>query len=234
MVDLAEVPSKNTVKVYVENGFYHIYNRGVEKRVIFRDRQDAGVFLGYLEEYLSPKDEAGLLKIINDRALPYWQRKKAESQLKRNNFFGKMDLLCFSLMPNHFHFLVKQNQASVIDVFTNSLITRYVLYFNRKYERVGHLFQDVYKAVLIDSEEQLLHLSRYIHENPKQLGSRGQAYQEQYTSLPEYLGQRRTTWIKTELISSYFSKSSPGGSYLDLFGQPDYVTASEVAGIFID
>lgn len=213
VVTFKRVPSKNTKKTYVENGYYHLYNRGVEKRVIFRDHQDHITFLRYLEEYLSPKDEEGLWQKINDPLLSPLEKDKALAQLRRNNFFGKIELLCFSLMPNHLHFQLRQKEAPAIDIFTNSLITRYVGYFNRKYERVGHLFQDVYKAVLVESEEQLLHLSRYIHRNPLQLGERGRRYQENYTSLPEYLGQRTTPWIKTDPILSYFTKNTSANSY---------------------
>ena len=70
------MPARNTLKVYVENGYYHLYNRGVEKRDIFLERQDYNVFLSYLADYLLPKDMDFLLGQLNDIRVP------AEEKLK--------------------------------------------------------------------------------------------------------------------------------------------------------
>lgn len=158
--------SKNSRKSYVEQGYYHIYNRGVEKRHIFLDPQDYGVFLSYLKEYLSPKDEKALSEKLSDPSISAQERDKTLKLLKRNNFYNEILLLAFCLMPNHFHLLIKQSNALSIDKFMNSLALRYVIYFNRKYKRTGGLFQDVYKAVSIETDEQFLHLTRYIHQKP--------------------------------------------------------------------
>ena len=72
-------------------------------------------------------------------------------------------------MPNHFHLLIKQNIDRDYDILSN-LQNGYTKYFNTKYSRDGHLFQGPFKAVKIDSEEQLLHVSRYIHLNPYSSG----------------------------------------------------------------
>ena len=154
------MPARHSRKTYVANSFYHLYNRGVEKREIFVDDQDYAVFLSYLKDYLVQKDIQALNLRLSDPLLTSGEREKIYKLLKLNNFKDHIILLCYSLMPNHFHFLVKQDEEETIDSFLNSLLTRYAMYFNRKYKRVGHLFQDVYKAVLIESEEQLLHLSR--------------------------------------------------------------------------
>ncbi|MCL4390004.1 transposase, partial [Patescibacteria group bacterium] len=111
-----------------------------------------------------------------------------------------------ALMPNHFHFLVKQRSSDGINRFLRSLATKYSMYFNKKYVRVGSLFQGVYKAVLVETEGQLLHLTRYIHKNPRS-GS------TQPTSLPEYLGVRRTPWVKPGEILNFFSKTNSNDSY---------------------
>ena len=223
------MPAKNSEKIYVENGFYHIYNRGVEKRNIFNDAQDYSVFLGYLKEYLEPKKTKELNDKLSKKDLGWAEKEKAVRLLKLNNFSSDLDLLAYALMPNHFHFEVKQQGEQTIDKFCNSLITRYVMYFNRKYKRVGHLFQDVYKAVCIGTEGQLLHLSRYIHNNPRQFQD-GTDHQIQYTSLPEYLGLRRTAWIKSSYILEYFSNTNPNGSYKTFVDEKaDYGFISKIA-----
>jgi len=85
------------------------------------------------------------------------------------------------------------------------------MYFNRKYKRVGPLYQGVYKAVLIKTESQLLHLSRYIHQQAISL--QGEALRIQPSSNLEYIGKRKTAWIHQEEILRYFFKTNPLLSY---------------------
>lgn len=212
--------SKNSVKIYSENAFYHVYNRGVEKRDIFLDEQDYSVFLSYLQTYTTPKDEAKYEKIISSKDSSPKEKDKAIKQLRLKNYSGNIELVCYALLPNHFHLLIYQNE-NFLNRFMNSLGTRYGMYFNRKYKRVGILFQDVYKAVIVRSDEQLLHLSRYIHLNPtRTLNLPEKKYQEvQFPcSLPEYLGKRQTGWIKKERILNYFSKTKQNSSYENFLG----------------
>lgn len=200
------MPAKNTVKQYLENGVYHVYNRGVEKRLIFMDKQDYSVFLGYLKGYLLPKDE----KFLKDQLVTNTDSKNRDKILKLlrlRNFSDNITLLAYSLMPNHFHFLLKQKGARSINSFMQSLATRYTMYFNFKYKRIGSLFQAVYKAVLVDNENQLLNLTRYIHR--QSLASLDKTLHDQPSSYPEYLGKKNTKWIKSQEILSFFSKNNP-------------------------
>lgn len=201
------MPARNVLKSYLENGFYHIYNRGVEKRVIFSDKQDEAVYLSYIKEYLTPKDVTGLTKTIVDPESNPVQKSEAVKQLRMNNFYDEITLLAYCLMPNHFHLLVKQNRERSIEKLMKSLSTRYVQYFNRRHDkRVGGLFQDTYKAVLVDSEEQLLHLSRYIHRNPL---LKGVSLREspRPSSYRNYLGLIRQEWVKPDEVLIFFVKS---------------------------
>jgi putative transposase len=201
---------KNSAKVYVENGYYHIYNRGVEKRLIFQDAQDYGIFLSYLKDYLSPKDKKELRDKLGKRNISSRERDQIWHSLRMNNFSQEIILLAYCLMPNHFHLFVKQKNPESIDKFMNSLSTRYVIYFNRKYNRVGALYQDVYKAVLVNTYDQFLHLSRYIHKQSLQ----GDPLQgSQPSSYAEYIGARNTLWIHPEEVLSFFSDTKPNLSY---------------------
>ncbi|MBU1084777.1 MAG: transposase [Candidatus Beckwithbacteria bacterium] len=147
------MPGKNTLKYYKKNSYYHIYNRGVAKTNIFLDKQDYKVFLSYLKIYLTAIDLQGeTLQVSPSKML--------------KNFSEEMDLVAYCQMPNHFHLLIYQQQKHSINYFMRSLATKYSMYFNAKYKRVGSLFQGVYKAVKVDSEEQLIYLSKYIHRNP--------------------------------------------------------------------
>ena len=197
------MPARNTLKIYVENGFYHIYNRGVEKRIVFEDDQDYKVFLKYIREVLSPLDEQEInTKFIMQGLSLQSIRRPVKS------YYGKVDMLAYCLMPNHFHFLIRQYDKTFLEGLMRSLMTRYSMYFNKKYDRVGSLFQGRYKAVLIENEEYLLHLSRYIHLNPIEYTK---DLTNAHSSYAEYLGIRNTSWIKMKEILSFFNqKVLPG------------------------
>lgn len=222
------MPSRNIIKTYLENGFYHIYNRGANKQPIFYDEQDYAVFLSYLKEYLLPKDEKRLREILSDPMINWKEKDKAIKLLRLNNFADEIILLTHCLMPNHFHFLIKQKLIDGIDRFMSSLGTRYTMFFNKKYKHIGPLYQSTYKAAMIESDEQLLYTTGYIHRNPSgdnlasQVASQGVTLQRllaQPSSLPEYLGQRKTDWIHPEEILSYFSKKNPRLDYLSFVQQ---------------
>lgn len=206
------MPARNVIKSYLENGYYHIYNRGVEKRSIFLDKQDTSVLLGYLKEYLSPKDIEGLTRGLSS-GNSFLEKAEAVRLLRMNNFTEEVDLLAYCLMSNHFHLLVKQYGVRSIEKFMKSLATRYVQYFNKRHGgRVGGLFQDAYKAVLVESSEQLLWLGRYIHRNPIQ---KGVSLKESPvpSSYKNYLGLVKQDWIKPGEILGYFSKQNRFDSY---------------------
>lgn len=193
------MPSRHIVKTYSEDTYYHIYNRGVEKRLIFQDRDDYTKFLYLLKIYLTNpeilRNEYPLLR----------------SNIVDKNLFEEIDLLAFCLMPNHFHLLVYQKQKDSITKLLRQICTAYVIYFNKKLERVGPLFQSKFKAVVVDSDEYLLHLSRYIHLNPT---GRGAPLDEfEWSSYLYYLGKRQSNWLKTNTIVKYFNKSKTGFSY---------------------
>ena len=198
------MPAKNSRKIYVENGYYHIYNRGVEKRTIFLDKVDYAVFLSYLKSYLLPKNEKELYEQLSDSNTSSTKKNKILKLLRLNNFNKEITLLAYCLMPNHFHFFIKQKNIGSIDRFMNSLATRYTMYFNRKYKRVGHLYQGVYKAVLVTSDGQFINLSRYIHK---------QALPLQPSSYSDYILRSKTEWVHPEEILAHFSKNNKQLSY---------------------
>lgn len=189
------MPRKNSLKTYVEGGYYHIYNRGVEKRDIFLDERDYKVFLHFLKTYLSPLEP--------EDNLP---KRRPKTGVTPKTVYNFISLMAYCLMPNHFHLLVKQEVRDGISQLMNRIGTNYGMYFNKRYERVGPLFQGVYKAVLIDNEAQFLHLSRYIHLNPYEIEGGGfeRLVAYPYSSYGDYLDIRNTEWVKTEEILSYF------------------------------
>lgn len=197
------MPSKYSIKPYLENGIYHVYNRGVEKRRIFDDEQDFKVFLHFLKRYLTePEDKLGI-------------RWKME-------LHKKIKLLAYCLMDNHFHLLLQQSTKDAMTTFIRCHANAYTRYYNQKYKRVGPLFQGKFKAALVDRDNYLLHLSRYIHLNPlghKESFTRSDLVKLKsysYSSYRDYIGERKTTWVNTAIIQDYFEgNTSKKLSYKD-------------------
>lgn len=194
------MPHRNTIRHFVENGIYHVYNRGVEKRIIFQDDQDYAVFLHLLKFYLSP--------INPNQTHPFieFQKFKIVRPRPLANLENEVSLITYCLMPNHFHLLLKQTTSSGVTNLLRRVSTIYAMYFNKRYKRVGYLFQGKYKAVAVNEDSYLLHLSRYIHLNPSELtGTDPVSYP--YSSYAYYLGVKHATWVKPKIILDYFNKS---------------------------
>lgn len=119
-------------------------------------------------------------------------------------------LLAYTLMPNHIHLLVRQDGDDSIDHFIHRLHTAYTMYFNKKYERVGSVFQGRFKAKNVGTDEYLLHVSRYIHLNPIEiLRAQGRALSlEDYkwSSYKEYVNSSSSSSLTNPtFILEYFS-----------------------------
>ncbi len=183
------MPSANIVKEFAQDQVYHVYNRGVEKRDIFLDDQDYSVFIGLLKKYLTGKTTNN-----NNR--------HAFSSLK-----GRIDLLSFCLMPNHFHLLFYQKDEKALTQLMRRVNTGYVMYFNNRYGRVGSLFQGIYKASLVEKDDYLHRVSRYIHANPDDLEN------WPYSSFQYYKGNREADWLKTDTILELFDNNK--GEYIE-------------------
>jgi putative transposase len=191
------MPTKNALKTYLCDSFYHVYNRGVEKRKIFLDEQDYLVFLHLLKFYLSPSDKENTHPPIEITGY------KVTRPRPLTNLEKEVELLAFCLMPNHFHLMIKQKTIDGMPKLLKKIATTYSMYFNKRYDRVGHLFQGRYKASLITKDNYLLHLSRYIHLNPTEL-TRTVPVNHPYSSYQYYLGRKRARWVKPDFILKFF------------------------------
>ena len=176
------MPSRNVEKVYVPGQFYHVYNRGVNKQDIFRDTTDYVVFLNLLKRYLHSEP----MKDRYGRIFP--------------SLYGELELVAFCLMPNHFHLCFYLKHEKAIETLMRGVCTSYTTYFNKKYKRVGTLFQGVYKASHISNDGYLQHITRYIHLNPRDY------MHWQFSSLPYYLGQKNAHWVRPGVILALFPK----------------------------
>lgn len=198
---------------FVNGRYYHVYNRGVEKRSIFENSWDKGRLLKTMQYYqlLGPKPKLSKFLV---------------SQLFKPDLNKKIvDIICYCLMPNHFHFLLKQTRNGGITEFVSKLSNSYTKYYNVKQKRIGPLLQGEFKAVLIENDEQLLHVSRYIHLNPlvfllvKDLG------EYRWSSYNEFVNNASKGICAKENILSFFK--SPKDYEQFVLDQTDYAQKLE-------
>lgn len=147
--------------IFANGEIYHIFNRGIEKRPTFitiRDYQRAIQTLNYYRAQNPQVRFSHFMRLSREA-----QTFALENLKKLNNL---IDILAYCFMPNHFHFLLRQTQKNGISRFMANFTNSYTKYFNTKNKRVGHLFQGAFRAVRIEDDKQLIHVSRYIHLNP--------------------------------------------------------------------
>ncbi|MBI2012070.1 transposase [Candidatus Daviesbacteria bacterium] len=196
----------------INGQYYHIYNRGVEKKPIFNNRRDYQRFYKSLSYYQLQGPKPSYSKFF-------------QPKMTKIDFSKKIvEVICFCLMPNHFHFLVKQTIDGGVTEFISKLSNSYTKYFNIKYRRVGPLFQGEFKAVLVESDEQLIHLSRYIHLNPTVSYLTKDITQYEWSSYREYI--KDTKGICDKLIILDFFKS-PKAYEQFILDQVDYAKQLE-------
>lgn len=203
----------------VNDQFYHVFNRGVNKQQIFASKRDYYRFLRGMYEF---NDENCAEKF-------FWPLSGVGKPITRDDFFWEPDpdkeriklveIICYCLMPNHFHFILKQLREGGISLFMKKLGGGFANYVNLKYDRCGPLFQGRFKAKLIKTDSQLLHLSRYIHLlNPGELvepkiregvikdKSRLEKFVKNYkwSSYSDYLEIGRHPAIDKDFVMNYF------------------------------
>lgn len=198
----------------VNGEVYHIFNRGSDKRSIFLQQRDYKRFLQtfFYYQFLGPKP-----------SFSHYTKRKL-TLFKPLNENRMVEILCYCLMPNHFHFLVRQLRSNGISVFMSQLSNSYTKCFNTKYKRIGALLQGAFKSVRIENDEQLIHVSRYIHLNPVVGGLVKSLNQHQWSSYFEFIGT--STICSTADILSFFSSKKVYKEFLE--DQIDYGTSLEL------
>lgn len=201
---------------FVNDEYYHIYNRGYNKQHIFLSDGDKRRFLFNLLYFQSPIIFSNIDRLltasqhnVQHPVLNILEKEETEEVIQHRF----VELVVFTLMPNHFHAIVRQIKDTGISRYMQRVLDSYTKFFNKKYERTGHLFQGPYQVVQIESNEQLLYLSAYIHRNPRELsGYREHRYP--WSSYQDYIHKNR--WgelLKQEIILDQFSSAE---EYRDL------------------
>lgn len=148
----------------VEGEYYHIYNRGVDKRVIFEDEYDFGRFLVSMVDFNSVRPIGSIYENSFRKKHQLGSLASKLGKIKKDK--GPLvEYIAYCLNPNHFHLILKQVSDRGIEKLMHRLGTGYTKYFNEKNKRSGSLFQGTFKAVHIESNEQMLYLSAYVNLN---------------------------------------------------------------------
>lgn len=191
---------------FAQNSYYHICNRSNDERPIFLDEKDYSRFLFSILFYQSPV-------IFNNlgRQTSYFVRHSMfnipSDVLKEIIAARKVELNIFTVMPNHFHLLVQEKTRGGISLYLQRLQNGYAKYFNTKYAKRGHLFQGNFRAVPVETDEQLLYLSAYIHRNQRELEEwRDKEIEYPWSSYQDLVKNNR--WgelLKPDIILNQFS-----------------------------
>lgn len=139
----------------VVNQYYHVYNRGVDKRDIFMGREDLRRFVSSIKEFNNIKPSCSLRESI--------QHKSGVQHLSENP--PLVSIVCYCINPNHFHFILKQEVDNGISEFFKRLLGGYTNYFNKMHKRSGALFQGRFKSHLINSDQYILKIRPYVNMN---------------------------------------------------------------------
>lgn len=198
---------------FVENQIYHIFNRGVEKRDIFLDDEDRFRFIHDIFEFNDEDPSYNVLYFFNPKSMEVQPQYIKKDRKPRKLL---VEILAFTLMTNHFHFIIKQKSGRGVVKFLQKLGTGYTMYFNKKYGRVGCLFQGRFKAVHVNQDSHFLHLPFYVHTNPlDQLygGSTSIDWKQEvnflenyrWSSYMDYIGKKNFPSLTSrELLLEYF------------------------------
>ena len=177
--------------------YYHIYNRGTNRQNIFFERENYLFFLRRVRKYLLPH---GIV------------------------------IVAYCLMPTHYHLMVYVKQTSevletseVSEVSTKMmrLSVSHTKAINKRYQRIGALFQGPFKAVYVDRNEYLLHLSRYIHLNPVTAGLVERPEDWEFSSYHEYIGLRNGTLPEPEIVLSQFPTQNAYREFVASYSEGD-------------
>ncbi len=199
-----------------QNEIYHVYNRGTEKREIFTCFYDYQRFVNTLEHYLYfPNEQFNVLKNAIERGV---LEKKALEKMRTEN--PLVEIVAVTLMPNHFHLILKQLEPEGISRFMQKVGCSYVSYFNLKYERTGTLFEGRFKTVQVEDDAQLMCVSRYLHLNQEELLGSGCSMEDlisyPWSSLGFYFDQATNPFefCNKELVLSLFKSKEAYKEFL--------------------
>ncbi|MEK9183675.1 MAG: transposase [Patescibacteria group bacterium] len=198
--------------------YYHIYNRGNNKQDIFFEERDYIRFLFLLLYFQGGDSVYNIGRYVSN----YVRHRmfNFNINIEKISKNKKMELLAFALMPNHFHFILKEKEQGGISKYLQRIQNSYTKYINTKNGKIGHLFQGSYQSVHIESNEQLLHLSAYVHRNPREIKKWKDGEDIfPWSSFTDYIKENR--WgklLNTGLLLGQFEEQEEYKNFVDESG----------------
>ena len=171
----------------VSGQYYHLYNRGHNRRRVFFDQDNYDFFLRGLRRF-----------VVREAA----------------------SIVAYVLMPNHYHMLIRAETDDCSRAMQRLGIS-YTKAINKRFQRTGALFQGAFQAKLVDRDEYLAHLSRYLHLNPLRAGLVRRAEEWAYSSYREYIGLRKGTLPQTEIVLAQFRSAADYRTFVESYVTPD-------------
>jgi putative transposase len=206
--------------ILVTGEVYHILNRSVQRLPIFQGKRECNFFLEAMEYYLQvkPPVKLSLYKINKDK----FNIRRDKDSLVR--------VIAYCLMPNHFHLILKQLTEEGIKKYIQRLTNSFAHYYAKKHESSGHIFEGNFRAIRVVDDEQLWHLSRYIHLNPVKgyLTEKPEDYP--FSSYRIYLGEQKPGFVDVSLVMENFS--SPTRYKVFVEDRKDYQRVLEEIKLF--
>jgi len=186
--------------------YYHIFNRGVESRQIFVDDYDYIRFLRGMREF-NRLEAIGSIYEKDYQSKKVGQVQEAKPPIGGLASTPLVELMCYSLVLNHYHFILKPLEEKGIERFMHKLGTSFTMYFNQKYNRSGALFQGPYKSIHIRTDGNLFRLSAYINANIE-VHKITRAEKWPWSSYQDYIGKRNGSLSNKKMILDHFKNVS--------------------------
>lgn len=216
---------------FVPEEFFHIYNRGNNKQVVYRNKRDYIRFLFSLLYFQSPVSFEQISRQVNyfEKHGKFNVEPETEEKVVNSRF---VELTHFVLMPNHFHLSVQEKEEGGISKYMQRILISFTKYANLKYKdtQVGHVFQGAFKAVHQADNNQILYLSAYIHRNPRSLTEwKNKEHLAPWSSFQDYTGENR--WgklLKTDFILDQFENKKDYKYFVDTSSAKDSECEDEI------
>lgn len=186
---------------FTNNSIYHVFNRTIDRRNIFKNKSECILFLSITEYYRSNKAKISFSKY---KRLPLKIQSLISEKISIQKYH-RVELLSYCLMPTHFHLLLRQKTDNGVPKFISDVINSFTRTFNLKSGRKGPIFLPKFKSVSLVTDEQLIHTSRYIHLNPYSNGTTDNIsgiLNYPWSSIDEYLNGAKL--CNTDTILAYF------------------------------
>ena len=191
-------------KDQLANGeYYHIVNRSIAQYEIFKDTVDCARFMEILNLY---RYVNFFYKYSNFLELTVVHQQAVINDLKENGQ-KLVKIVAYCVMSTHLHLILYQNDDKGISKFMARVLNSYSRYFNLRHRRKGPLWEGHFKNILVDTDEQLLHLTRYIHLNPVSAGIVKNPQDWPFSSYPEYVGTKENNLCEFDGLFNMTSKN---------------------------